>query len=414
KYSSLAAGGPLAAQLVTEQYDLALQVNKPGEGWVEPLGCRFVVTDDGSDPTKEEGIIEITGIGVVEYDLSGVLGRTLGVAATYDADSGRWAFTSASAGRILRAYLDSHFSHHSIAPTFTASQDSAGQPWAIQFSRLELEPTRNALQILQALSDQGLVDWISEGNQLHAYNADTALKRSNLNVELMFGRDVADGPQRRSRRDFASDVLAVGENGKVYYRSNPAEIESRRGRRAVAASGSISNDADAILASEAIFAAQGRLVREQMTRSLDFTAPKFLPLLDYRAGDEVMAPGKEGRPEQLRIRQITVQGAGGEATGGSIVLNDRFLEASVRTARRMARLDGGAGTGVGGSTPSVPEAGKRVPAAPPSGTASVTIYRSEYGNQEGLVTISWAGVDEDVDGVPISIERYEIRARRTD
>src|SRR5690606_9193114 len=147
KYSSLAAGGPLAAQLVSEQYDLALQVNKPGEGWVEPLGRRFVVTDGGSDPTKAEGIIEITGIGDDEADLSGVLGRTLGVAATYDADSGRWAFTSASAGRILRAYLDSHFSHRSIAPTFTASQDSAGQPWAIQFSRLELEPTRNALQI---------------------------------------------------------------------------------------------------------------------------------------------------------------------------------------------------------------------------------------------------------------------------
>src|SRR5690606_421823 len=129
------------------------------------------MTDDATDPTGESGMIEFTGVGVVEFDMTGVVGDDLSATASYDADDARWVFENAQPGKILRAYLvGANADYHSIYPAFTNSTDSDQEPWENIYTNLAIEPTQNALNVLLALSDQGFLDWSSQGNTLRVYN----------------------------------------------------------------------------------------------------------------------------------------------------------------------------------------------------------------------------------------------------
>src|SRR5690606_34557902 len=183
----------------------------------------------------------------------------------------------------------------------------------------------------------------------------------------------------------------------------------RRGRRAVPAqAGGISNETDATRAALSVFQTSGRLVREQMTRALSFVDPAFLPYAHYRPGDIVLAPGRTGQPEAARVRQITLEGKGSEVVGGSVVLNDRFLQERVRAARRLARQEGGGGKPLGGGTPTDPEGGRRRPAEPTGGTVEQLVYIDSNGMPQGLATINWNPSTVGTEGVPIGIDHYMI------
>ncbi|MGI5292642.1 hypothetical protein ACQEVF_56355, partial [Nonomuraea polychroma] len=100
--------------------------------------------------------------------------------------------------------------------------------------------------------------------------------------------------------------------------------------------------------------------------------------------------------------------------GGSLVLNDRFLERDIRLARRTAGIVGGS-TADGGSgarpvpAPEAPE--PRTPAAPQGLIVNPLAYLDEHGFPHGQVTVTWGAVTSDVGGVALNVGGYELFMR---
>lgn len=167
-----------------------------------------------------------------------------------------------------------------------------------------------------------------------------------------------------------------------------------------------------LLAQYALNRASGE--RVQHTRQIRPYAARWLPLKDYRPGDTVLAPGDQGVVQGLRVRQVTLSCDSDGVIGGNLVLNDRFLERDIRLARRsLGILDGGISSGGGGGTPA-PDTDGRVPAAPGGLLVEPAAYLDEHGYAHGQATLTWGAVTEDVNAVELSIDGYEVYARRNE
>lgn len=415
KYAKGSPNGNLARTLLDNEYDLAVQLNW-GAGWVEPRQARFVMVEDQSDAADEEGMIILTGVNVADYDLAGIYNLN---PALIHPDTGARKLTGATAGKAVGTMIAEGKSYglaSVISTDFTNTNDSAGVGWSKSYSELQINAQDSALSMLQAFTDMGFCDRSTQGNTLQMYNVDSELSRNRYSdganqVALVFGRDIADAPQRRSRRDYISNVVSVTDSGKVFV--NASAVVGRRGRRAtVNQAGGITGAGDATLTAQGVLDQSAKLIREQLTRKLIIPSAQFLPYRDYRPGDFILAPGSSGKLEQLRVRQITLTwGEDGTALGGNLVLNDRFLEGALRAQRRLNALDGG-GKKSTSSTPSKPEAGKRKPAKLSTVTADSYAYVPSTGVAKGLATITWSPVTADASGVPLDVDRYEVRARR--
>src|SRR5690606_25308043 len=97
---------------------------------------------------------------------------------------------------------------------------------------------------------------------------------------------------------------------------------------------------------------------------------------------------------------------------GNLVLNDRFIERELRLARQAAGiLAGGVSSGGTGGEPA-PETQDRTPAAPLGLIVEPAAYLDEHGYARGQATITWSPVTQDVNGVAIDVDGYEVYARR--
>src|SRR5690606_7599342 len=91
-------GAELLNRLINEQLDVALEINW-GNGWIEPRGGRFIVTNEEDDTADPARMYNFTGVGVV-YDLEGVTFITNDLVNS----EGRIPFNNATPGQILDTY----------------------------------------------------------------------------------------------------------------------------------------------------------------------------------------------------------------------------------------------------------------------------------------------------------------------
>lgn len=402
-YNSAAPGADLLAQ----PCEIAMEYSVLGGAWIEPENARFLRIKRSSDAADRTG--------ARSYDMPGyawmlkkvVLYPALGMV------DGKRPFAAVKPGVILRALVDEGKGRGAAAGltvNFTATHDSAGQPWAMTLS-LGVEPGTDLLALLINLAEQGVIDWCMQGRELRVYNEGTVLAADRASgpapVELRLGRDIDSAPDDATLEDAASAILIMGEEGLRVEVTNPAATMPWGRWETHQSQGGVSDTGTAqLLGQHALERAAGE--RVQLTRSITPYVARFLPLADYAPGDYIRAPGDQGVMTALRVRQITLTVDASGVIGGNLTLNDRFLERDIRLARQAAGiLAGGVSSGGTGSDPT-PEGSDRVPAAPTGLLISPAAYLDEEGYAHGQITVSWSPVTTDVNGTALDVDGYEL------
>ena len=153
-------------------------------------------------------------------------------------------------------------------------------------------------------------------------------------------------------------------------------------------------------------------VRGQYTRSLLVTNAESLPLVDYRPGDWITAPTVT-HGEKVRVQEIDLSLRQGEGLSASIALNDIKYDASVRQAKKIKGITGGAAlAGSEGGTTASSDRDHRVPKAPLGLVVQTDAYIGSDGYAHGLATASWSAVTEATNNTSIEISNYAIEWRK--
>ncbi|PZG20594.1 fibronectin type III domain-containing protein [Nonomuraea aridisoli] len=405
-YSRYAVG----AERLNGPVEVAVEYSVDGGPWVEPLNSRMLRLKRSGDASDQAGARSYTLPGYAWMTRKVLLYRGPVM------NEGKRPFSAVSPGAILRTFVDEGQARGAcpgLAVNFTASADSAGQPWNTTLT-LEVEVGKDLLAILINLAEQGVIDWAMQGRTLRVWNEGTVLGDDLASgpapVDLRLGRDITEAPDEGTLEDLASAILIEGEDGFSLEVTN-AEALTPWGRwESHQRQGGVADAGTATLLGQA---ALDRVARErlQITRGITLQAARWMPWEHYSPGAHVLAPGADGVMESLRVRQISLTRAQDGELAGNLVLNDRFLEADLRLARRMSGiLAGGVASGGSGGDPA-PEAGGRVPAAPAGLIVNPLAYVDEYGFARGQITATWSAVTADVAGVAIDVDGYELFAR---
>ncbi|MEU8195222.1 hypothetical protein AB0C10_15725 [Microbispora amethystogenes] len=404
-YSTHARG----AEWLAGPCEVAVEVSD-GESWWEPEGGRFLRIKRGVDLTDRTGTVKYTCPGYAWMARKAVLYPNSAMV------EGKRPFNAVSPGAILRTVLNEAHARGAVpglVASFTASTDSAGQPWAHTMT-LAVDPGTDLLTLLLNLGDQGVIDWCMTGRTLEVYNPETALARNLADqadpVDLRLGRDVDQAPDDGTLEDLSNAILIAGENGFTQEVTNPEAIAPWGRWETFQSQSGVSDNGTAIVLGQS---ALGRASQErvQITRGILFGAHRFAPWLHYAPGDTILAPGDGGVMQPLRIRQITLSRDQDGSAGGNLVLNDRFLELEIKLARKAEGiLTGGVSSGGTGGTP-VPESAGRAPDAPEGLVLAAAAYVDEHGWARGALTATWAAVTADTNGVAIDVDSYEVYAR---
>ena len=391
-------------------YDIALQVSKDGS-WVEPPNCRFYLLDDDVDPSGVNGI-KFSGVSAGAFDLAGIV--NLDSTAFVGTDLTR-TFTNATPGQYLVAMLQDAQAQGlagALSWDFTSEHDSSLVPWSMAVT-MGLKQNATAHDVLQSLTAQGLCDWRFEGNVLRMFNAGSMVAFGNPNVELMLGREVTSGPQKRSVADMVDEVLVLGDEGYTLLRSRPST--RRRGPRvAVQSQGGVTQEATAILLADSVLD-RGSQIRGELTRDLSLHDEcLYLPFFNYGVGDVVMAPGTAGTLEPFRIFQITLtKGGDGSLVTGNALLGDRFLESLTKQSRKINGILGG--STISGGTSATPrpasDVDPRTPATVTGLEGDSSAFFDPQGNVFAQVFLQWNPVSTADNGTDLEVTAYEVFSR---
>ncbi|WP_440063771.1 hypothetical protein [Streptosporangium sp. OZ121] len=407
-YSSHAVGAAMLAQ----PCEVAVEWSQDGATWAEGTDSRFIRIKRRGD--------EVDRTGLVRFELPGYSWQLRkivlypGVAALVD---GKRPFLSATPGAILQTALAEAQARGAVPGLdwdFTSTHDSAGEPWD-KVLTIYYQPGTDALTLLLNLSEQGICDWRMLGRVLQLYNADTELDRDLATgpgpVELRFGRDVVEAPDDGTLEDAASSVLVVGDNGFVHTFENPTAVQPWGPWEQYAGHGGVSDMGTATLLAQAALE-RAAAERVQRTRGITVYGARWLPWRDYRPGDRVRAPGEGGALESLRVRQVALSRNADGVVGGSLILNDRFLERDIRLARRTAGIVGGStADGGSGARPAPDSPRPRTPAAPSGLIVDPLAYLDAAGVAQGQITATWGAVIVDVSGVALDVGGYQLFMR---
>ncbi len=400
----------LGAGLLAQPCEVAVEYSTGG-AWVEPPDGRFLRIRRNTDHTDRTG--------VSSYNCPGWSWQLRKVVLYPHAEmiEGKRQFSGVSAGAILRTFIDEGQARGAVpglSVDFDDETDSAGQPWD-KVLTLALEPGVPLLTMLLNLADQGILNWRMLGRVLQVFTEGTELGRDlaagAAPVDLRLGRDVDQAPDDATLEDAASSILIVGEAGLNVEVTNPAATVPWGRWETHQTQGGVSDTVTMTVLGQSALERAAR-ERVQLTRGIIPHLARWLPFADYGPGDVVLAPGDGAVMAPLRIRQITLSVGKDGDVAGNLVLNDRFLERDIRLARQAAGiLAGGVGSGGSGAEPA-PDSSGRVPAAPTGLIVDPVAYLDAAGYAQGLATVTWLPVIGDVNGVALSVDGYEVYARR--
>lgn len=394
--------------------ELAVEVSRNGTIWVEPRNARYLYLRRGGDDLAKPARINSEGLGYA-WRLSTAKVLPFGA---LDSD-GKRKFLSQTPGSILRALLmeaQGRQALQGLLYDFNHLTDSAGVAWGSTLT-IYYEPGMDYLTILRNLADQGIVDFWTEGRTLRVFRAESPASARRLEVAsptpvvLRQGRDLTEAPFRGTWENMADYALVQGEDGKVLEKTQAAK--SAWGRQEVyITQGGVSDDGTMNLLADASLA-QASQERVERTYGLTLADAPFLPLLDYFPGDYV-GIRTVGKPQAAyRVRQVTMERDEKAQVSGNAVLNDRFLEAEVRQARRVQGIVNGAQSSGGSGTapapgPDAPDT--TPPAVPQDGRVTVDTYTTPQGDLRAVARLAWDPVTTNFNGSPTDdVERYEVR-----
>lgn len=410
EYSLLSGDAQAFDRELTDGLEVAVEVSD-GNGYREPDNARFVITGRSGKTDDRTKTITYSG-----QSIGWLLSKAENNDASHliaDGDNkGKRPFYSSNPGTILKTLLDENKARGGVAAGLTlgfdTAKDAAGSNWAKKYT-LYYSLGTDLQTILDALVNGGGCDWRTSGRALKLWNADsTALSRDlSKSVVLQLARDISEAPFEESIADLASTILVEGDNNLLFRMDNPAAPTPWGKWESYSSQGGVSDKdtAQAFMQSTLDDAAR---VRGQYTRDLIINSVDSLPLIDYHAGDWITAP-TVSHGEKVRVQEIDLSMRQNEGLSCSIALNDIKYDASVRQAKKIKGITGGAAlAGSEGGTTVSTDHDHRVPKAPLGLIVQTDAYLGSDGFAHGLATASWSAVTEATNNTAIEISNYSV------
>ncbi len=414
EYSLLSGDAQAFDRELTDGLEVAVEVSD-GSGYREPDNARFVITGRSGKTDDRTKTITYSG-----QSIGWLLSKAENNDSSHliaDGDNkGKRPFYSSNPGTILKTLLDENRQRGGVATGLTlgfdTAKDAAGRNWAKKYT-LYYSLGTDLQTILDALVNGGGCDWRTSGRVLKLWNADsTALSRDlSESIVLQLARDISEAPFEESIADLASTILVEGDNNLLFRMDNPAAPTPWGKWESYSSQGGVSDKdtAQAFMQSTLDDAAR---VRGQYTRDLVTSGVDDLPLIDFHAGDWITAPTVT-HGEKVRVQEIDLSMRQGEGLSASIALNDIKYDASVRQAKKIKGITGGASlAGSEGGTTASSERDHRVPKAPLGLVVQTDAYLGSDGYAHGLATASWSAVTQATNDTSIEISTYTVEWRK--
>lgn len=409
EYSRKALNGSILERKLETGLEIAVEVSDGGK-WTEPLNGRFVLISRSRDALDSSDTVTFTCPSYA-WLLNKALMLDLNHLEGDGDDKGKRVFKKATAGLIMRTFLDENKTRGGIPVTcgFDTGKDSAGTVWK-SIMTLAYTPGISSLTTLANLASNKICDWAFDKRTLKIWNMDsTGLCRDLSRISVQLAHDVLEAPEEESIEALASHILVQGDNNKAFTRDNPAAPSPWGKWETYLSQQGISNDDTAALYMQSTLDTAAR-VHGQYTRALRVNDAPSLPLVDYRPGDWITAPTVM-HGEKVRVQQVTLSLESNQFKA-SVVLNDKVYDATVRQAKRVQGITGGAiNGGTGGGLPA-PEKDHRTPKAVTGLVVQTDAYIGSDGFAHGLATASWSAVTQATNDTAIEISSYRVEWRR--
>ena len=414
EYSLLSGDAQAFDRELTDGLEVAVEVSD-GTGYREPDNARYVITGRSGKTDDRTKTVTYSGQSI-SWLLSKAENNDSSHLITDGDNKGKRPFYSANPGVILKTLLDENKARGGVATGLTlgfdTARDAGGAAWARKYT-LYYSLGTDLQTILSSLVNGGGCDWRTSGRTLKMWNADsTALSRDlSKSVVLQLARDISEAPYEESISDLASTILVEGDNNLLFRMDNPAAPTPWGKWESYSSQGGVSDKdtAQAFMQSTLDDAAR---VRGQYTRDLIVSDVDSLPLVDYHAGDWITAP-TVSHGEKVRVQEIDLSMRQNEGLSCSIALNDIKYDASVRQAKKIKGITGGAAlAGSEGGTTASSDRDHRVPKAPLGLVVQTDAYIGSDGFAHGLATASWSAVTEATNNTAIEISSYAVEWRR--
>ena len=410
EYSMLSGDAQAFDRELTDGLEVAVEVSD-GTGYREPDNARYVITGRSGKTDDRTKTVTYSG-----QSISWLLSKAENNDSSHllaDGDNkGKRPFYSANPGTILKTLLDENKGRGGVATGLTlgfdTAKDAGGAAWARKYT-LYYSLGTDLQTILGSLVNGGGCDWRTSGRTIKLWNADsTALSRDlSKNVILQLARDIGEAPYEESIADLASTILVEGDNNLLFRMDNPSAPTPWGKWESYSSQGGVS-DKDTAQAFMASTLADAARVRGQYTRDLVTSGVDSLPLIDFHTGDWITAP-TVSHGEKVRVQEIDLSMRQGEGLSASIALNDIKYDASVKQARKIKGITGGAAlAGSEGGTTASSDRDHRVPKAPLGLIVQTDAYIGSDGYAHGLATASWSAVTEATNNTAIEISNYAV------
>lgn len=410
EYSMLSGDAQAFDRELTDGLEVAVEVSD-GTGYHEPDNARFVITGRSGKTDDRTRTVTYSG-----QSISWLLSKAENNDSSHllaDGDNkGKRPFYSSNPGVILKTLLDENRQRGGVATGLTlgfdTAKDAGGAAWARKYT-LYYSLGTDLQTILSSLVNGGGCDWRTSGRTMKMWNADsTALSRDlSKSIVLQLARDISEAPFEESIADLASTILVEGDNNLLFRMDNPAAPTPWGKWESYSSQGGVSDKdtAQAFMQSTLDDAAR---VRGQYTRDLVTSGVDNLPLIDFHAGDWITAP-TVSHGEKVRVQEIDLSMRQDEGLSCSIALNDIKYDASVRQAKKIKGITGGAAlAGSEGGTTASSDRDHRIPKAPLGLIVQTDAYIGSDGYAHGLATAMWSAVTEATDNTAIEISNYSV------
>lgn len=414
EYSLLSGDAQAFDRELTDGLEVAVEVSD-GSGFREPDNARFVITGRSGKTDDRTKTVTYSG-----QSIGWLLSKAENNDSSHliaDGDNkGKRPFYSSNPGTIIKTLLDENRQRGGVGTGlslgFDTARDAGGAAWARKYT-LYYSLGTDLQTILSSLVNGGGCDWRTSGRTLKLWNADsTALSRDlSKQVILQLARDIGEAPFEESIADLASTILVEGDNNLLFRMDNPSAPTPWGKWESYASQGGVSDKdtAQAFMQSTLDDAAR---VRGQYTRDLVTANVDNLPLIDYHAGDWITAP-TVAHGEKVRVQEIDLSMRQGEGLSCSIALLDIKYDASVRQAKKIKGITGGASlAGSESGTTVSTDHDHRVPKAPQGLVVQTDAYIGSDGFAHGLATAMWSAVTEATNNTAIEISNYAIEWRK--
>ena len=414
EYSLLSGDAQAFDRELTDGLEVAVEVSD-GTGYREPDNARFVITGRSGKTDDRTRTVTYSGQSI-SWLLSKAENNDSSHLLTDGDNKGKRPFYSSNPGVILKTLLDENKARGGVATGLTlgfdTARDSNGDAWNRKYT-LYYSLGTDLQTILSSLVNGGGCDWRTTGRTLKMWNADsTALSRDlSKSIVLQLARDISEAPFEESIADLASTILVEGDNNLLFRMDNPAAPTPWGKWESYSSQGGVS-DKDTAQAFMQSTLADAARVRGQYTRDLIVSDVDNLPLVDFHAGDWITAP-TVSHGEKVRVREIDLSMRQNEGLSCSIALNDIKFDASVRQAKKIKGITGGAAlAGSEGGTTASSDRDHRVPKAPLGLIVQTDAYIGSDGYAHGLATAMWSAVTEATNNTAIEISNYAVEWRK--